>query len=79
MARKQYLVFINPMHGVQLGADEMAVHGTVLEFKRNGEKVAEFHQVCGWLEMEEKREPASVLSLVPGTPSQTPEGGGAAA
>lgn len=67
--RKQYLVFINPMHGVQLGADELEIVQSVLVFKRDGVVCAQFTQYLGWLEAEEKREPASVLSLVPGSPA----------
>lgn len=66
MARKQYMVFISPVHGIQLGADEMALHQTVLEFRRDGQIVAQFSQYQGWLELEEtKREPGSLLTLVP--------------
>jgi hypothetical protein len=77
--KRNYQIWISPVHGIQLQADDMTVVQNVLIFKRDGREVGQFTQYMGWLELEEApKESASVspLSLVPR--GEPPSGGEAA-
>jgi len=69
VSKTTYHVYISPVHAVQVSADDLEVVQNVLQFKRDGKVCGQFSQYLGWLEMlEEKKEPGTLLSIVPSTP-----------
>lgn len=82
MPKRQWQIFISPVHIVQLKADHMElVAGGVLEFRRDDAVIAQFNQFMGWIELlEDPKDAATVtpLTIVPrGDPAPTPPPGAA--
>lgn len=63
----KYAIYINPMHGILLEADDHEVVQSTLVLKKDGNTMAQFTQYLGWHIINEKeKEPATVFSIVPG-------------
>lgn len=66
---RNWVVFVSLHHTVQMTADEIAHHGPVLEFRRDGNVIGQYTGHLGWCEIfGEQPKSATVLSLVPTPP-----------
>jgi len=69
----EYLVFLTPMHIVEIAAEDILFAGPTLILMTQGQSIAQFTQWSGWLKKEPGKKPhlASVTSIVSSAPSPT--------
>ena len=68
MAKRSWLIYISPVHGVRVFADTLEIVQNILVFKRGAVVCAQFSQHLGWEELLEEnpaKDTGQVLQLVP--------------